>query len=101
MSESNRIDGQEKFVKRLGEYISLHRLPGSRTFHQAKLDLVEPASPVLVSQVIVRLPVRFGLLNLPEEICLVDGIVPDQDPSPGLIVHLPGPGRDRLGRGGD
>jgi len=73
----------------------------SRPFHQAVLNLIEPSSPVLVGEVVVRLALLLGLLDLLEQVGLVRCVVPDQDPPAGLVAHLPGAGRDRLGRGGD
>ena len=68
---------------------TLNRLLDSRPLHQAVFDLVVPAAPVLVGEVVVRQPLLLGLLDLPEQVGLVRGVVPDQDPLPGFIVHLP------------
>lgn len=77
-----------------------NHLPAPRSLHQTILDLVEAAATILVREIIVRQPLFLGVLNLPEEACLVRRIVAGQHPPAGLIAHLPGAGRDCPGRGG-
>jgi len=44
---------------------------------------------------------HLGLPDLPAQAGLVLGIVPGEHPPAGLVAHLPGAGRDGVGRGGD
>jgi len=71
-----------------GAVRTLRRLLDSRSFHQTILNFIEPPAPVLVGEVVMRQPLLFGLLNLPEQGGLVRRVMPDQHPSSGLVAHV-------------